>query len=210
MPGTSPGNLVAQDLKNFLGIKTLFTILVYCSGWGRRAQVPSQELPSSPFLWFSDTHMGVCPMRLCSLLSHNSRSARSRVLKSVTGRERCMWLSLFGRTETLILKCNSSPSKMWQTRLCLCLSSLAGKAFQGHMEARLRGQHTIQHGYWYMEEFLVATVLPPSQKPTPLYYSYESTAEGQEVCSPESLNSAPLASFLSRSFSKVFLRQLTT
>lgn len=158
MPGTSPGNLIAQYLKNFLGIKTLFTILLYCSGCGRGGRFPAGScLPLSSFLWFSDTHMGVCHMRLCYLLSHNSRYARSRVLKSVTGRERCTWLSLFGRTETLILKCNSSPTQQgvadkalfvpyfssWESLLWL------DHFFKGHMGARLGGQHTIQHGYWY-------------------------------------------------------------
>lgn len=176
MPGTSPGNLIAQYLKNFLGIKTLFTILLYCSGCGRGGRFPAGScLPLSSFLWFSDTHMGVCHMRLCYLLSHNSRYARSRVLKSVTGRERCTWLSLFGRTETLILKYNSSPSKVWQIRLCLCLTSLAGKVFCGlTISLKDTWEQDLEDNTQYnmdtdMEEFLVATVLPSSQKPTPLY-----------------------------------------
>lgn len=87
-----------------------------------------------------------------------------------------MWLSLFGRTETLILKCNSSPSKMWQTRLCLCLSSLAGKVFCGWtISLKDAWEQDLEDNTQYnmdtdMEEFLVATVLPPSQKSTPLYY----------------------------------------
>lgn len=81
------------------------------------------------------------------LLSYN-KSVWSRVLKCDQEGKVCMWLFLFGGAETLILKTYSRPSKMWQTRLQLCLSPLAGKtAVPGkNLRARLTGQHTVQLG----------------------------------------------------------------